>query len=132
MQKNKLIRRFSLALTCLLLVHSLYAGRRAEEDFWTSENGESLTSQTGLTAFPSESFVKAGLQGYANFGKAEDTFTAGLKISASFRDFIEYMQFRLDGFLGIEGTAEGLAEVDFVLMTTFQAKEAYRPLKLKR
>lgn len=106
----------SSVLLVLVALSSLQAGRRAEDDFWSSDGGQQL-ERTGLTPFPGESFVEAGLMGYANFGGSKDSeYTVGLKISASFRDYFEYLHFRLDGFLGIDGPAEGLVEAELVLL----------------
>lgn len=107
-------------LLCFLLAFSfistLDAGRRAEEEFWSQEDNKEYSKKTGLTNYPQDSIVQAGLVAYGNYGDGEDEFTAGFKISASFRDYFEYLFFRADGMLGIGGPAEGMAEAQFVLL----------------
>lgn len=98
-----------------------FAGKRAEEEFWSSEEGQQVEKSSGITAFPGESYVDAGLLAYSNFGEGKDEFTAGFKINASFRDLFEYIYLRVDGFLGVDGPAEGMAEVDFSLIRGLSA-----------
>jgi hypothetical protein len=119
-KSNQKSIRFSVIIFCVLFLgSSSFAGRRAEEEFWSDEDNANKGATQGLTAYPGDSFVTAGLMAYMNYGKGEDDFTAGLKISSSFRDAFEFMHLRLDGFLGIDGPAEGTSEVQFSLIKGF-------------
>lgn len=101
-----------LALFCLPLV----AASEAEEDFWTSNEGQKSRS-VGLAPFPGTSTVDAGVALYGSFGGDEsDEWSAGLRIDGVYRDAWEYIHFRIAGFVGFDGISEGLVETQVALI----------------
>jgi hypothetical protein len=96
---------------------ALWAGERAERDFWTAKETKEQTKNTGVTAFPGKSWVEAGPVAYGSYGGSKkDEWTGAFHIEASFRDWSDFFQLRLNGLLGIGGPAEGLAEAQVVLL----------------
>jgi len=114
-------KKTAFTLLIFVLIQSiLFSARQSEDEFWDSEKGDSL-ERSGLTQFPGNSFVYAGILGYANFSGREDDYTAGLKISSSLRDYVQYFSIKLDGFLGIGGPVEGNIEASVSLVRGLQA-----------
>lgn len=116
------MKNWTTVLLCLLsLVAAGWAGPKAEADFWSSEKGEQ-GKKTGLAPFPGTSYVEGGPTLYGNYGGARDNeWTAGFRIEGVYRDAFEYLHFRLGGFVGVNGIAEGLAMSQLVLIKGLKA-----------
>jgi hypothetical protein len=113
---SNILKFNTILFSIFFLSLSLFAGRKAEDEFWSEDNNREKGANSGISAHPGESFVQAGLLGYINYGKGKDEFTAGLKISSSFREAFDFMFLRMDGFLAIDGPVEGTGEVQFALI----------------
>jgi len=103
------------------LTSLLVAGPKAEEDFWSSEKGEQ-GKKTGLTPYPNTSYVEGGPMLYGNYGGSLDNeWTGGFRIEGVYRDAYEYFHFRLGGFVGVDGIAEGVGMAQVVLIRGLKA-----------
>jgi|SaaInlStandDraft_1057018.scaffolds.fasta_scaffold39278_2 hypothetical protein len=116
------MRYWTLIICCLLAFSSvLLAGPRAEADFWSSEKGQE-GKRTGLAPFPGTSYVEGGPMLYGNYGGSRDNeWTGGFRIEGVYRDAYEYLHFRLGGFVGVNGIAEGLGLAQVVLIKGLKA-----------
>ncbi len=106
----------SVLLLTVILVPLLQAeDKMTEDEFW--KQNETKTAAQGISAFPMSSFVYAGLVGYFNFAdNGNDENTVGLKITANMKEMVQFLQIRLDAFVGIGGPAEGLIEANVNLV----------------
>jgi len=101
----------------LLLASSLFAGKLAENDFWTKEKDETETPKSSAIAkYPGLSYVEAGVIYYGKTGDVEDEHRGGMKITASLRDYFEHVHFRLDAWATVGGPAEGSLEAQISLV----------------
>jgi hypothetical protein len=95
----------------------MFASSRAEDDFWSTPSQQRKAKASAITAFPGASWVEAGPVLYGNYsGPDEDQWTGAFLIQASFRDWSDFFQLRLDGLLGVGGPTEGLIEGQVILL----------------
>ena len=106
-------------LTCLLfcLGTNVFAGKKAEDNFWSGEQKESTKSEPApILDSLSLSYVEAGVIYYARGGDLKDEHRGGMKLTASIRDYFEYVFFRLDAWATVDGPVEGSLEAQVSLV----------------